>query len=169
MARILALVIFGVGFTYSAWARDLDRLYDKEVLLVGARKISAWIADDESRREQGLMFIERLPEDTGMLFVFEKLQPLNFWMKNTVMPLAIGFFDQNGVLVNIQEMKVANSLMDLQPPTYGSRVPALFALEMSAGWFSRHQIKIGARLKAAGPVRSPLLAKSLKVNKVTRH
>ena len=169
MVRILAAIFFSVVFARSALARDLERLYQKEALLVGAQKITAWIADDDSRREQGLMFIEKLPDDMGMLFVFEKLQPLSFWMKNTVMPLSIGFFDQNGVLIDIHEMKVASSLMDLRPPTYGSRAPALFALEMNAGWFSRHKIKIGSRLTAPGPVRSPLLAKGLKVNKVTRH
>ncbi len=168
MARILtALCAF--AFSIQVQAGDLQKMFQKQKILVGTQSINAWIADDSAKREHGLMFVEKMPEDTGMLFIFDNLQPLAFWMKNTLIPLAIGYFDDKGVLVDIQEMKVADSLMDLQPPTYESRAPALFALEMNTGWFTRHKIKVGAHLKLAGPSTSKLLTSKLGLNKNTRH
>jgi uncharacterized membrane protein (UPF0127 family) len=128
---------------------------------VGKQKIHAYIADDDAKRQQGLMFVEKLPDNTGMLFVFEDVQPLGFWMKNTLIPLNIGFFDGKGVLIDAQEMKVAESLMKLNPPTYQSRAPAQFALEMPQGWFKKHGVSEGAKLRTFGDPPSALLKKLL--------
>ena len=168
MARILT-VLGTMAFSLQVHGAGLEKMFQNEKILVGAQTINAWIADDSTKREHGLMFVEKMPEDTGMLFIFENLQPLNFWMKNTLIPLAIGYFDDKGVLIDIQEMRVANSLMDLQPPTYESRGPALFALEMNTGWFTRHKIKVGAHLKLVGTSTSKLLTSKLGLNKTTRH
>lgn len=142
-------------------ARNLDKIYQKAQLQVGRVKFTAYIADDEAKRSQGLMFIEKLPDDVGMLFVFDQQQPLGFWMKNTLIPLNIGFFDERAELIDTQEMQVAPSVMDLNPPTYQSRGAALFALEMNAGWFKKHGVNKGARLRLVGPFPSPRLARKL--------
>ncbi|NJL23984.1 MAG: hypothetical protein HC902_01530, partial [Calothrix sp. SM1_5_4] len=134
MAGFLKALVF--TFCFPALARDLDKFYEKTAFKIGAVKFEAYVADDESKRAQGLMFIKEMAPDTGMLFVFEREQSLGFWMKNTLIPLAIGFFDRDGVLIEVQEMKVASSLMTLDVPSYRSRAPALFALEMNSGWFA---------------------------------
>lgn len=133
-------------FSQNTFARDLDKLFQKVQFKIGVEKFSAFIADSDEGRAQGLMFIEKMPDNAGMLFVFEEERPLGFWMKNTLIPLSIGFFDKKAVLTDVQEMKVAGSIMELSPPSYQSKGPALFALEMNAGWFLRHKIKPGARL-----------------------
>lgn len=169
MARFLISILLFSTFATSAFARDLNKLYGKDKFQIGTQKFTAFVADDEAKREQGLMFINKIPDDVGMLFVFENQQPLGFWMKNTLIPLAIGFFDNQGILVDVQEMKVANSIMDMNPPSYQSQVPARFALEMNAGWFTRHNIKKGARLTLDGKPASPGLAKLLSLNKNSGH
>lgn len=146
MARILILLLSFLAFQVQA--RDLDKLYKKEKLKIGGKTFDAYIADSDSTRADGLMFITKLPENTGMLFVFEQEQPLSFWMKNTMIPLAIGFINAKGVLVDVQEMDIGQSLMSVDVPTYQSRKPARFALEMNKGWFTRHKIKNGAKLEA---------------------
>ncbi len=158
MARILALIMM-VSFAActQAQTRDLDKLYEKAQFKIGKTTFTAYVADDDSRRSQGLMFIEKMDPNKGMLFIFEHEQPLGFWMKNTLIPLAIGFFDHQGVLVDIQEMKPGASLMDAHPPTYQSRSPALYALEMNAGWFDKNGIKKGSRLELSSTAKSPLL------------
>ncbi len=146
MAKFLAasaLLLYSIG----GQARDLDKLYSKAKFKIGTRTIEVYVADTESRRSDGLMFITRLPENTGMLFVFERDQVLSFWMKNTMIPLAIGFIDAKGVLVDVQEMEPARSMVTLDVPTYQSRKPARFALEMSKGWFAKNGIKNGAKLR----------------------
>ncbi len=145
MVRILILLL-QFFFVFTATARDLDKLYQKSQFKIGTKIFDAYVADTDSRRSDGLMFVTKLPENTGMLFVFDNEQPLSFWMKNTMIPLAIGFLDSKGVLVDVQEMEIGKSLMSLDVPSYQSRKPARFALEMNKGWFAKHKIKIGAKL-----------------------
>ncbi len=151
-------------FCFGSWAeaRDLNALYEKCDFELGTVKLKAFIADDDQRRSQGLMFIKELPLDTGMLFVFDNEQSLSFWMKNTLIPLSIGFFDAKGKLVDIQEMTVAESVMSLHPPTYQSHKPAMFALEMSRGWFAKKGIRIGTQLKLVSATKSKMLSAKLK-------
>lgn len=95
------------------------------------------LAATEQAREQGLMNRFVLPDGTGMLFIFEKPQILSFWMKNTMIPLSIGFFDENHCLINIEDMDPPKN-NDLK--IYQSQKPARYALEVPQGWFERHQI-----------------------------
>jgi uncharacterized membrane protein (UPF0127 family) len=74
-----------------------------------------------------------------------------------LIPLSIGFFTDKGVLIDIQEMKPAESLMDSQPPAYESKGSAILALEMSSGWFKKNGIKPGARISLVGATKSALL------------
>jgi len=103
---------------------------DKEELVVD-------LAISPQAREKGLMNRTFLVEGTGMLFVYDHPQILSFWMKNTLIPLSIGFFDENRCLINIENMDPPkNGNLTL----YKSKKPALFALEVPQGWFERHQI-----------------------------
>jgi uncharacterized membrane protein (UPF0127 family) len=158
------LVLFAVAFVCSSgFGRDLDKLYEKAQLQIGKHKIDAYVADDESRREQGLMFIEKLAPDSGMLFVFDDERPLAFWMKNTLIPLSIGYFDASGTLVDVQEMKPAATLLtvDSDQRTYPSARPSVFALEMGEGWFDKKKIKVGAKLILLSRPKSQLLNEKL--------
>ena len=119
-----------------AWAQS-DRFVE---LGLGANKIHAEVADSEQRREAGLMRRSIMPEDTGMLFVFEKPGRYCFWMKNTRIPLTIAFVDSAG--------KIAK-LTDMQPGTEHIHCPdnqVRYALEMNQGWFRKRGIKEGATL-----------------------
>lgn len=109
------------------------------------QKITAEIADTPQARERGLMFRTELKDGHGMLFVFEEERVLGFWMKNTLIPLSIGFFDANKSLIDVQEMEPA-SPAELRPRSYQSARPAKYALEMPKGWFSARKIPMGAKL-----------------------
>lgn len=167
MARLLILIAMLVPLTAGATGRDLDKLYQKVDLRIGNHKLRAYVADDGPKREAGLMYIEKMPEDTGMLFVFEREQPLGFWMKNTLIPLSIGFFNSEGVLVDHQEMKVANSQISKEVPTYQSRSEAQLALEMNAKWFIKSKIKDGAKISLDSKTSSRLL-KQILIRKTTK-
>lgn len=119
--------------------------YNTRKIHVAGRAVTAEIADTPDRRSHGLMFRQKLPDDHGMLFVFEGEEPLGFWMKNTLIPLSIGFFDKDKRLIDTQEM-VPASAVEVNPKVYNSSAPAMYALEMPKGWFAHHQIKKGAKL-----------------------
>ena len=148
-------------FTFAAHARDLDKLYEKAKFRLGKKEFTAYVADDDKGRANGLMDIEKLPADTGMLFVFQEERIQGFWMKNTLIPLNIGFFDKDGKLIDAQEMKPAESLMSADIPSYQSAGPALFALEMNSRWFEKHKIKPGTKLELLSKTKSKLLSQSL--------
>ncbi len=110
---------------------------------LGTKELTVEIADTPERRAQGLMFRSSLPKDRGMLFIFEREQPLGFWMKNTLIPLAIGYFDSERKLIDVHEMIPAVA-GEANPKTYQSLRPAMYALEMSKGWYTQNKVVPGA-------------------------
>jgi uncharacterized membrane protein (UPF0127 family) len=154
----MIFILSALLFNSLVFARDLYGEYEFAKFSVGGKTVTAFIADNDEKRALGLMDIERLDQDEGMLFVFERKQKLSFWMKNTVIPLSIGFFDENGEFIHAREMTVP-SVMESNPPSYQSRGPALYALEMNTGWFTKNKIEKGTKLAPQGTVKSLLLNK----------
>ena len=118
----------------STWAETVT-------LHLGAHRIQAEIANTPYSRERGLMQRSHLCADCGMLFVFPRAGRVNFWMKNTPLPLSIAFIDAEGAILNIEEM---------QPHTTAAHHPSgqvLYALEMPSGWFIKKGIKPGNRIE----------------------
>ena len=115
----------------------------------GKARFSVEVADDTAERAKGLMHRRSLPLSAGMLFVYETPQPLSFWMRNTLIPLDMLFFDEAGVLVN--------SIDDVPPRTLSARrsiVPARYVLELNGGSMARFGINGVARLLLPDSLRS---------------
>jgi|SRR6266550_380105 uncharacterized protein len=106
-------------------------------LTINEHKAVAEVVTTPEQRANGLMRRFSLQPDHGMLFVFERPQPLGFWMKNTYIPLSIAFIDATGRIVSIDDMK------PLDESTHWSKAPALYALEMKQGWFAGKGIAAG--------------------------
>lgn len=113
--------------------------FSKTKMILGKETLTVEVANDDASREQGLMGRKELKDSTGMIFIFDQAEPQDFWMKNTLIPLSIGFFDAEGKLFQITDMEPA-SVMDLHPKVYHSTRPAKFALEEPKGWFKRKKI-----------------------------
>ncbi|PRY95071.1 hypothetical protein BCF33_0683 [Hasllibacter halocynthiae] len=64
------------------------------------------VADEPDERAQGLMFVEELRPNEGMLFVFERAGPVSFWMRNTLIPLDMLFAGEDGVVRRVHENAV---------------------------------------------------------------
>jgi uncharacterized membrane protein (UPF0127 family) len=109
-------------------------------LSLGGHKVVAEVAATQEQRATGLMNRFSLQPDRGMLFVFERSEPLAFWMKNTYIPLSIAFIDERGRVINIDDMAPQTE------SSHWSSAPARYALEMRKGWFAEHGIKPGDRV-----------------------
>lgn len=96
------------------------------------------IADDPEERERGLMFVEGMPEDEGMLFLFEEPSEVGFWMRNTLIPLDLVFIDKTGQIVRVHPGAVPH---DETPIWSGS--PVIGVLEINAGQAGAHGILPG--------------------------
>ncbi len=106
----------------------------------GLYLIKAEVASEYGTRMVGLMMREKMASNDGMLFIFPGRDTQCMWMKNTLLPLSVAFIDEDGTILNIEDMK---------PQTENSHCSvkaARYALEMNQGWFKTKNIKAGAKL-----------------------
>jgi uncharacterized protein len=113
-------------------------------------RFSVEFATDDASREHGLMMRTTLAPDHGMLFVFSHQAPQGFWMKNTLIPLDILYFDTDRRLVSTQS-NVPPCKAD-PCPIYPSNAPARYVLELSAGTAHRIGVQVGDELKIDGDI-----------------
>ncbi|MGE3364148.1 MAG: DUF192 domain-containing protein [Rhizobiaceae bacterium] len=95
------------------------------------------IADDQAERTAGLMYRNFLPENQGMLFIFEQTQQVGFWMKDTPLPLDLIFIDEGGRVAGIREGK------PLSEALISPGVPVRFVLELKKGTAAKAGIEDG--------------------------
>ena len=98
------------------------------------------VASSNTDKAKGLMYRQHLEANTGMIFVYSKPQVMNFWMKNTLIPLSIAFIDTTGEVIAIYDMQ------PLDETGVSSIKPAKYAIEMDQGWFTIRKIKIGSKV-----------------------
>jgi uncharacterized protein len=102
------------------------------------------VADTQAERARGLMGRRELPGDAGMVFVFPTDSTSAFWMKDTLVPLSIAFYDESGTIVRI---------LDMEPCTrdpcalYHPQSSYRGALEVNRGAFERWGVREGDVLR----------------------
>lgn len=136
VAVVLALPAFAVQAQQIPQAK-----LPTTTLGAGMHNIVAELASTPQQRQTGMMMRTEMAAHEGMLFVFDEPQQQCFWMRNTLLPLAIAFVADNGRIVNLSEM---------QPKTddpHCSKEPVRYVLEMNKGWFAKRGIKAGDRLR----------------------
>jgi uncharacterized membrane protein (UPF0127 family) len=141
--KSLAVTAALLSFALTSPAQTGPQKLPATRLTAGFHLINAEVASTPEQRATGLMNRPTMPANDGMLFVFERAGQQCFWMKNTLLPLSIAFLDDDGTIVNIEDMK---------PQTLDSHCsakPVRFALEMNQGWFGKRAIKPGAKITGA--------------------
>ncbi|WP_018953357.1 DUF192 domain-containing protein [Thioalkalivibrio sulfidiphilus] len=141
----LAVALLAVGLLASlAGARQPQGLPQTGLavieLRIGERSLTAEVADTEATRRHGLMFRESLPENHGMLFVWDEPARYAMWMFNTPLPLSVAFIDAEGRIANIAHMQPHSTRV------HEAVREVRYALEMEQGWFERHSIGAGDRV-----------------------
>lgn len=150
---IVSFLFLSIFFSVVASAKEG---WQKARVRLGKVDLEVEVATTMTQKSVGLSKRPHLAQNAGMLFVFSDERERSFWMKDTLIPLAIGFFDESGKLIDIQEMSPP-SVIENEPPRYVSRKPARLALEVNKGWFAQHKIHLGAQLEVLpGKVPSEL-------------
>lgn len=108
----------------------------------GQARFTVEVVDTPEGREKGLMFREQMPRYSGMLFVYEYPQPVAFWMRNTLIPLDILFFDASGRLRTVHPDAKP---LDETPIPGGQDIR--FVLELNGGMAATLGIVPGAELR----------------------
>lgn len=138
------LIIFLLIFLVSC-ARNYNENFN-EILIDNGKsliKINVEIADDNNERIKGLMFKEKLNENSGMFFIFDEDDYQTFWMKNTLIPLDIIFIDKNFEIVDI---KYAVPCKADPCALYKSSKLAKYVLEVNGNFTRKNNIEIGNKI-----------------------
>ena len=104
-------------------------------------KIDIEIADNDYERQLGLMNRESMEEMQWMLFIFPEERFQSFWMMNTLFSLDILFINSQKEIVTIHK-----NTKPLSEQSYPSSEPAIYVLEVNAGFCDRHNVKIGDKI-----------------------
>lgn len=102
------------------------------------------LAISEDQREYGLMFRKAMPEDHGMLFVFEKARNVMMWMENTPLPLDMLFLSAGGTITHIQENAVPYSKAIIN-----SGGPVKYVIELNGGVARKLGLSVGDKVSSA--------------------
>ena len=141
LAAFLALVLFVAPVAPQAPLAT----YSKSELTIetsgGKRHFAVEEAKTPEQMAQGLMYRRAMAADAGMLFEYERTQPVSFWMKNTLIPLDMLFIGADGTVLDIHERAVPLSLDPISTDK-----PVLAVLELNGGTVSRLGIKRGDRI-----------------------
>ena len=115
---------------------------DKQCSSISIEKLNLCVELAISQREKskGLMYRKDLSNSDGMLFVWKNEGKRCMWMKNTYIPLDLGFFREDMTLIEVK------NLFPRSLDSVCSSEPAKYALELSKDWFSSHNIKNNSKL-----------------------
>ena len=167
---IIALTIFGVVFfLYQNYSGPvINYLYGEQKLSIFLRDVPVLVTPvvNPEERQKGLSGVTALPENEGMLFIFEEEQlglmhrknklkknhgllfdynrygVFSFWMKDTLLSLDIIWINNNQEIVHIER----NVRPESYPATYYSPVPARFVVEVNAFFTSTFNINVGDKI-----------------------
>lgn len=115
--------------------------------------IRLMIAKSDEQRSYGLMFRTEMSADEGMLFCYDNPHRMTFWMKNTILPLDLIFFDADlRISEVIRAMKPGIGISDTLLPRYTSIRPAQYGLEMASGTVEAWNLRLGDRLDIPLPL-----------------
>ncbi|NBC02818.1 MAG: DUF192 domain-containing protein [Bacteroidetes bacterium] len=103
--------------------------------------VRAAVADDDDSRSEGLMNVHNLPNDAGMIFIFEDEAPRSFWMANTPISLDILFINSEMEIVRIHRNTPPYSHENIV-----SESPAKYVVEVNAGFTLNHDIREGMKI-----------------------
>jgi len=139
---ILIIILFSLLLFVSLWIENSSH---KKIEFESGKTINIEIANTPKTREAGLMNRRELLKDAGMLFIFDREETRNFWMKNTLISLDMIFLNKDKEVVYI--IKSAEPCTKEPCLVYNSKYPAKYVLEVNSGFVEENNIQIGEKLR----------------------
>jgi uncharacterized protein len=141
MWAALAVILFLAASAFSsALGGERDSL--EIVTSTGRHAFQVEIADNDATREHGLMDRRYMAPNHGMLFEFDREEPVSFWMKNTYIPLDMIFIAPSGVVTHI-----ATNAEPLSERVVPSGAPCIAVLELNGGMAASIGLKVGDKVR----------------------
>ena len=142
MSRFLSFSLLFSLIVCSAETREKKFV---RIFLPDGFSVTAELAVTDEERQLGLMFREKINPDQGMLFVFEQEDFHSFWMKNMRFSIDILWLDKDKRIVHVE--RNVPPCKELPCPSYASKYPAGYVLEIKAGSADEHKLKMFDRLE----------------------
>lgn len=130
---LIIIVVFGSFLVFREQGPSLK---------IGNEKISLIIADTPEKREKGLGDLQELPEDSAMLFTFEKEDTYGIWMKDMKFPIDIIWLDTSKKIVTLEE----NVFPDTYPEIFYPGEKSFYVIEANAGFVEKNNLTTGNTL-----------------------
>ena len=126
-----------------------------ERIVIEGHAFDLELALDQAARARGLMGVEEIPEDGGMLFVFPEPAHQGFWMANCLTDIDIIYLDAFGRVTATHRMAAepprqpdeSTFAYHNRLPRYPSRRPAQFVIELKAGWLDQLDLKVEDKIE----------------------
>lgn len=158
MVSAISVPILSGSVVAQQWQVPAAQDYDKTTICLGnlQQPLRVELADTQPQHARGLMQREQLGEFEGMLFRYGSVRPgsSGFWMYQTLIPLDIAYLNSRGEIVKTFTMLPCGSDDPSQCRSYEPGKNYQFALEMNAGFFAEHDIRMGDRVTIVGDVNT---------------
>lgn len=143
--RALLLSLFTLLSFHTAQAAQAD----VPTATINGNKIKLEIADTEDKIQQGLMFRTALPDDAGMVFLFNPPRGVQFWMFNCYISLDMLFIKDGKIQKICENVPPCKSRDPRKCPTYPEEgeIAVSEVVEVNAGYCKKHNIKEGDEIK----------------------
>lgn len=112
---------------------------EKVKMEIEGKTINLEVASTTEAKNKGLMNRESLEPNTGMIFIYSQPRILQFWMKDTLIPLDIIFLDETLEIVTIHQETEPNQTQE----RYSSYEPSQYVIEMKGGWTKTNSVQVG--------------------------
>jgi uncharacterized membrane protein (UPF0127 family) len=124
----------------SSIGADFFPNYKKTTISINGINVTLAIASSDEQRIRGLSGIEKMNENEGMLFLFDKPSKQGFWMNKMNFPIDIIWLNSNNKVVHIEKQLEPCKLF-LACPVYNPEVDSLYVIELRSGFADNHSIK----------------------------
>ena len=139
---ILLLLFIIFNFFVKSYILSYNTNYIQIIQLkIGNFTVIVEVVDKLETITLGLMYRNYLPENNGMLFVFDKPIKASFWNKNTPLALDVAFLDKQGTILEILHLNPHDETI-----IESTSDKVCYALELNKGWFNKHNIIPGMRI-----------------------
>lgn len=142
LLALVAGVVFAQNYLKTKTFFSFNRT---PTITINGHSLQLTVADSPEEQQIGLSDTKSLPEDQGMIFLFEKPGYHTFWMKDMKLPIDI---------IYIKDDKIVTILSNVQPPqqeespiVYTPAEPSDKVLEINAGLSQKYDFKKGDSVK----------------------
>lgn len=144
MRRLIAALCLSAALTGTLDAAELKQT---KLTFPNGKTIVVDVVDTPEQRERGLMHRKSLPKDYGMMFVFAHEGGMQFWMKNTWVPLDMVFIGKDKRITKLHRGVKASTEKTTDAEIARAGGLGQYVVELPTGAVNRHKLKEGQKLK----------------------